>query len=71
MDSQGKEPEKKQPMVYICGGILTFLFSYPAIYSYLKFLDCHGENELKPRDPIRCRECGYRKQYLDYLQFIS
>ena len=38
-------------MVYICGGILTFLFFYPAIYSYLNFLDCHGENELKPRDP--------------------
>ena len=25
--------------------------------------DCHGENELKPRDPIRCRECGYRIMY--------
>ncbi|XP_032793087.1 DNA-directed RNA polymerases I, II, and III subunit RPABC4 [Daphnia magna] len=46
MDPLGKdqEPQKKQPMVYICG-------------------DCHGENELKPRDPIRCRECGYRIMY--------
>ena len=23
-------------------------------------IDCHAENELKARDPIRCRECGYR-----------
>jgi len=26
--------------------------------------ECHGENELKARDPIRCRECGYR----EYIQ---
>ncbi|CAG7786614.1 unnamed protein product [Allacma fusca] len=25
--------------------------------------ECHGENEIKPRDPIRCRECGYRIMY--------
>ena len=25
--------------------------------------DCHHENEIKPRDPIRCRECGYRIMY--------
>ncbi|OAF65105.1 DNA-directed RNA polymerase II subunit K [Intoshia linei] len=24
---------------------------------------CSWENELKPRDPIRCRECGYRILY--------
>uniref|UniRef100_A0A2I3H7V2 DNA-directed RNA polymerases I, II, and III subunit RPABC4 n=1 Tax=Nomascus leucogenys TaxID=61853 RepID=A0A2I3H7V2_NOMLE len=22
--------------------------------------ECHTENEIKSRDPIRCRECGYR-----------
>ena len=27
------------------------------------FTDCHHENEIKPRDPIRCRECGYRIMY--------
>lgn len=27
------------------------------------FLECHKENEIKPRDPIRCRECGYRIMY--------
>ncbi|RWS22102.1 DNA-directed RNA polymerases I: II: and III subunit RPABC4-like protein [Leptotrombidium deliense] len=25
--------------------------------------ECHHENEIKPRDPIRCRECGYRIMY--------
>nr|ACM09113.1 DNA-directed RNA polymerases I, II, and III subunit RPABC4 [Salmo salar] len=25
--------------------------------------ECHTENEIKARDPIRCRECGYRIMY--------
>lgn len=25
--------------------------------------ECHTENEMKSRDPIRCRECGYRIMY--------
>ncbi|XP_036203512.1 DNA-directed RNA polymerases I, II, and III subunit RPABC4-like [Myotis myotis] len=25
--------------------------------------DCHAENEIKSRDPIRGRECGYRIMY--------
>lgn len=25
--------------------------------------ECHTENEIKSRDPIRCRECGYRIMY--------
>ncbi|XP_072940683.1 DNA-directed RNA polymerases I, II, and III subunit RPABC4 [Epargyreus clarus] len=25
--------------------------------------ECHKEIEIKPRDPIRCRECGYRIMY--------
>lgn len=25
--------------------------------------ECHHENEMRPRDPIRCRECGYRIMY--------
>lgn len=24
---------------------------------------CQAENEMKPKDPIRCRECGYRIMY--------
>lgn len=29
----------------------------------MPFPECHRENEIKPRDPIRCRECGYRIMY--------
>ncbi|KAL7635661.1 UNVERIFIED_CONTAM: hypothetical protein RMT77_013478 [Armadillidium vulgare] len=25
--------------------------------------DCHSENEMRPRDPVRCRNCGYRILY--------
>ncbi|XP_044736378.1 DNA-directed RNA polymerases I, II, and III subunit RPABC4 [Chrysoperla carnea] len=25
--------------------------------------ECHHENEIRARDPIRCRECGYRIMY--------
>jgi DNA-directed RNA polymerase I, II, and III subunit RPABC4 len=25
--------------------------------------DCSAEVELKPRDPVRCQECGYRILY--------
>jgi DNA-directed RNA polymerase I, II, and III subunit RPABC4 len=25
--------------------------------------DCHKENEIKPKDAIRCNECGYRIMY--------
>uniref|UniRef100_A0A915JY48 Uncharacterized protein n=1 Tax=Romanomermis culicivorax TaxID=13658 RepID=A0A915JY48_ROMCU len=25
--------------------------------------DCHHENEIRPKDPMRCRECGYRILY--------
>jgi DNA-directed RNA polymerase I, II, and III subunit RPABC4 len=25
--------------------------------------ECHSENEIRPKDAIRCRECGYRIMY--------
>lgn len=25
--------------------------------------ECHHDNEIRPKDPIRCRECGYRIMY--------
>ncbi|XP_050087393.1 DNA-directed RNA polymerases I, II, and III subunit RPABC4 [Anopheles aquasalis] len=25
--------------------------------------ECLHENEMRPKDPIRCRECGYRIMY--------
>lgn len=27
------------------------------------FLECHNDNEIRQKDPIRCRECGYRIMY--------
>lgn len=52
----------KTPMVYICGGnVLHNCFYYYLVIYY--FLECHQENEIRPRDPIRCRECGYRIMY--------
>ncbi|KAG0306605.1 DNA-directed RNA polymerase core subunit rpc10 [Dissophora globulifera] len=25
--------------------------------------ECGSENEIKPKEPIRCKECGYRIMY--------
>ncbi|XP_076036507.1 DNA-directed RNA polymerases I, II, and III subunit Rpb12 [Oratosquilla oratoria] len=25
--------------------------------------ECHAENEMRPKDPVRCRSCGYRILY--------
>ena len=30
---------------------------------YILISECHTENEIKARDPIRCRECGHRIMY--------
>ncbi|TFK56118.1 hypothetical protein OE88DRAFT_1621596, partial [Heliocybe sulcata] len=27
------------------------------------FLDCGAKNQIKSREPIRCRECGHRIMY--------
>ncbi|EPB74799.1 hypothetical protein ANCCEY_06106 [Ancylostoma ceylanicum] len=39
---------KSTSMIYICGGAYS---------------QCHYENEIRPKDAIRCRECGYRILY--------
>ena len=70
---------KTATMIYICGGNLAVLeFTYVHLrsvsirnrmffikwYAYCCFFpECHHENEIKARDPIRCRECGYRIMY--------
>ncbi len=33
------------------------------IVGLLVLLECHHENEIRAKDPIRCRECGYRIMY--------
>ncbi|VDN56940.1 unnamed protein product [Dracunculus medinensis] len=30
---------------------------------FAPILECHSENEIRPKDAIRCRECGYRILY--------
>ncbi|CAM9441822.1 unnamed protein product [Heterosigma akashiwo] len=37
----------------------------PAESTEVKYLcgDCGSENVIKPRDPIRCRQCGFRIMY--------
>lgn len=62
-DSTGSQKEApKQAMVYICGGESSSC-SLLAILTHLILSECHHENEIKARDPIRCRECGYRIMY--------
>ncbi|KJH47721.1 hypothetical protein DICVIV_06188 [Dictyocaulus viviparus] len=35
----------------------------PVSTSGPKSTKCHYENEIRPKDAIRCRECGYRILY--------
>jgi len=47
----------RQPSVeYICAGTL------PGIMSWAD-TDCSALNEIRAREPIRCRECGHRIMY--------
>ncbi|KAI8983928.1 DNA directed RNA polymerase [Mycotypha africana] len=34
----------------------------PVAMTYL-CADCGAENQLKPREPIRCQDCGHRIMY--------
>ncbi|CAK5076239.1 unnamed protein product [Meloidogyne enterolobii] len=53
----GGNPGTISAVIYICGGLNL-------VFINLNFKkDCHKENEIRPKDPIRCRECGYRILY--------
>lgn len=62
--SQGPEnpfiPPPRQEMEYICAG--QYESSLPCSKISL-YSDCAAKNEIKPREPIRCRECGHRIMY--------
>lgn len=70
-----KESATKQAMIYVCGGnnsislkniLANLTFAQNNKFNEIpEFLtsECHAENEMKPRDPIRCRDCGYRIMY--------
>lgn len=46
---------------YLCTNNVGFVYPLPLSSSIIS--ECHTENEIKARDPIRCRECGYRIMY--------
>ena len=52
----------KQPMIYISGGTCAAYNTYDVCRDFPSS-DCHCENKIRPKDPIRCRECGYRIMY--------
>lgn len=57
-----KETATKTSMVYVCSGeFCKNLFKL--LLNILNLPECHNDNEMKPRDPIRCRECGHRIMY--------
>nr|ACM09348.1 DNA-directed RNA polymerases I, II, and III subunit RPABC4 [Salmo salar] len=43
--------------------MLTAMSDVVAAEMFSLLTECHTENEIKARDPIRCRECGYRIMY--------
>lgn len=51
----------KPDMEYICAGRSL---TNPLPSQVLIFIeDCGAKNEIKSREPIRCRECGHRIMY--------
>ena len=56
-------PPPRQEMEYLCAGMKPKL---DVLASRLKLMygkDCGAKNDIKPREPIRCRECGHRIMY--------
>jgi len=53
----------RQDMEYLCAGerLLVAILSIHGLTLYTK--DCGAKNEIKSREPIRCRECGHRIMY--------
>ena len=52
----------RQDMEYLCAGKSSFL-AILWLFPSLKIKDCGAKNEIKSREPIRCRECGHRIMY--------
>jgi len=53
-------------MEYLCAGaIVSHSESFESLIVFLQWstLDCGAKNEIKSREPIRCRECGHRIMY--------
>ena len=52
----------QKDMEYLCAGERSFVAGSIAILT-LHTKDCGAKNEIKPREPIRCKECGHRIMY--------
>ena len=48
--------------VYMCWCAIRILFFSPAAEAHVD-TDCGIKNEIRSREPIRCRECGHRIMY--------
>lgn len=55
------DPKEKDQGV-AAGGVAATTAGKPAVMVYICG-DCHQESEIRSRDAIRCRECGYRIMY--------
>ena len=55
-------PPPRQEMEYLCAGMPLYNLVTNTNQS-LCMEDCGAKNDIKPREPIRCRECGHRIMY--------
>ena len=64
MEAATAVPSLAAEVTYLCGGesALCFFSFVFLLLSYV-FLACGTPNGIKPQDPIRCRNCGYRILY--------
>ncbi|KAL4084318.1 hypothetical protein QTP88_028143 [Uroleucon formosanum] len=66
-EAETPDDAPKKALIYICGDIMNFVFDSILIFVFIScvrtMIACQAENEMKPKDPIRCRECGYRIMY--------
>jgi DNA-directed RNA polymerase subunit RPC12/RpoP len=58
-------PAFREEMEYLCAGERSFaiLCLFPSLNKLYIIKDCGAKNEIKSREPIRCRECGHRIMY--------
>lgn len=61
---QGAPIRQPVAMSYLCAGNkkMASIVSWKVKLTII-MLDCGAENQLKPREPIRCQDCGHRIMY--------
>lgn len=73
-ENEAQDDGPKKALIYICGGkynvalcfcslLLLYRENNCIFVVVFQHTACQAENEMKPKDPIRCRECGYRIMY--------